>query len=342
MFHALHHLTLDDKGNIWEDYPNVPDYYLELLTQLFTFSYLKQTDQALLKIFIDMNKYQSLKYKTWRLYEDFDDSCIERLYWNIRNGHKIEVIEKLIEKLNYKGKNMISNPYNHLYFFLNDIEEICDQTADCLFNMPTSSNIVSKNNKPPSSNKVPKNNLIFPNYSNYDIRISEQEARVQFILNLEKFSKYFYSIETPTELKYSDFTTINPKVNAKGRSAEVDLSIYDKKNGEVNKKIINIEFKKGQPDETAINKDLLKLYAEDKFGIWFHLLENARGDINNKNSTISSLIKKLNKGLDVVLKNKSSCIMFFIVILNQNRILSSTIDVKTDKLDIAKLKEKKF
>jgi len=40
-FHAIHHLTKDKNGEIWNDFAQVPDFYLELLAQLFTHIHIR-------------------------------------------------------------------------------------------------------------------------------------------------------------------------------------------------------------------------------------------------------------------------------------------------------------
>jgi len=84
--------------------------------------------------------------------------------------------------------------------------------------------------------------LVFPSYSennelNGNTRISEQELRFAFVeafndSNYMKNNNYFYSIETPTRYKYSNFsssTKEKPTFNEDGKSGEFDLVIFDKK-----------------------------------------------------------------------------------------------------------------
>ena len=95
--------------------------------------------------------------------------------------------------------------------------------------------------------------LIFPKYRNGNTRVSEQELRFLFI---EEFNKYceenelqlFYSIETPTEEKYS-FTS------NKGESAQFDVVIHD----ESKKRRCLIEFKNNSTDARKHEKDFKKL-----------------------------------------------------------------------------------
>lgn len=113
----------------------------------------------------------------------------------------------------------------------------------------------------------PNSRLVFPHYStlyrNGEIRISEQELRFAFV---EQFNKnndvkrhnLFYSVETPTELKYSFKDKMNPKPDADGQSAMVDLAIHNEKY----ERIALIEFKALNPDEFCYKKDFCKLTAE--------------------------------------------------------------------------------
>lgn len=111
--------------------------------------------------------------------------------------------------------------------------------------------------------------LIFPHYRNGEIRISEQELRFMFV---EEFNRYcdeqkiknlYYSIETPTEHKYSFGDEENPCMDddKKGaRSAMIDLSIHK----EDLERIALIEFKAMNPKDFCFRKDFLKLVEESK------------------------------------------------------------------------------
>ena len=196
-----------------------------------------------------------------------------------------------------------------------------------------------------------KSKLIFPEYADKNIRISEQEARFSFVNELEKSNHYYYSIETPTEHKYKDFTTLQPKIFERvandGRSGEIDLTVYEisKENRETNekpqfKRIINIEFKKGQPEQSAINKDLLKLYFEEPCGMWFHIIQHT------DSGTLKAICDKLNEGLKYVRNPNISTIsvinrkiIFFIAILEQEpnkncRYLNCIIDVTKEEIKL--------
>lgn len=121
--------------------------------------------------------------------------------------------------------------------------------------------------------------LIFPKYRHDeeghrkdDLRISEQELRFAFT---EEFIRYCnpqggkpktwnsnvetwrYSIETPTEKKYKNFSKGEPSVaiNNEGRSALFDFVIHDEKNTP----ICLIEFKAHNPEQRKYHKDFVKL-----------------------------------------------------------------------------------
>ena len=123
--------------------------------------------------------------------------------------------------------------------------------------------------------------LIFPKYSSSNktnpdkLRVSEQELRFAFVEIFSKKcestnSRYYYSIETPTEEKYifSEKVTIGKNYprkadeqdlcNNKGESARFDLTIYNSEH----KRICLIEFKNNDSDPDNYKKDFLKLSTE--------------------------------------------------------------------------------
>lgn len=141
-----------------------------------------------------------------------------------------------------------------------------------------------------------KTRIIFPRYSNDDCdsRISEQELRFAFVeaFNASKAVKdnnLFYSVETPTRLKYKDFSS-NPKQDESGRSGEFDMVIFN----EDQERVCLIEFKANNADETDHEKDFLKLEKEGE-GILTYFIEVLKsyttGDEKTKN--IGSLKRKI-------------------------------------------------
>ena len=107
-----------------------------------------------------------------------------------------------------------------------------------------------------------KTRIVFPHFSNGDTRISEQELRFAFV---EAFNasqavmenNLFYSVETPTRLKYKDFSS-DPHQDDNGRSGEFDMVIFNEKQ----ERVCLIEFKANNADATDHEKDLLKLDKE--------------------------------------------------------------------------------
>ena len=86
--------------------------------------------------------------------------------------------------------------------------------------------------------------LVFPMYGKHrhnETRVSEQELRFAFVetFNMvcdEKHLDLFYSVETPTSAgTYSGFSKGSPRSDdPEGRSAEFDLVIHDKSEGNEN------------------------------------------------------------------------------------------------------------
>ncbi len=113
--------------------------------------------------------------------------------------------------------------------------------------------------------------LIFPYYSSVQepkkrIRVSEQELRCAFIETMRNIHpEWYYSVETPTRLKYRFTDKNNICIDKNGESARFDLTIYE--DGEGKKVIAHIEFKAhGGTKECDYEKDFLKLIndCEDK------------------------------------------------------------------------------
>lgn len=126
------------------------------------------------------------------------------------------------------------------------------------------------------------NRLVFPQYRDGRLRVSEQEARFAFVDSLSH-GPLRYSVEVPTSKLYS-FT------GKTALSAMTDLQVHD--GTELG--ICNVEFKAKGVSSNAQNnfpiyKDVQKLLREPVWGLWFHLLESI------DNSTII-------KFLDVMLR----------------------------------------
>lgn len=140
-----------------------------------------------------------------------------------------------------------------------------------------------------------KTRIVFPHYSNGETRISEQELRFAFVEAFNasqavKENNLFYSIETPTGLKYKDFSSA-PKQDDDGRCGEFDMVIFNDKQ----ERVCLIEFKANNADTTEHEKDLLKLNKEGE-GILTYFIEVLKsytaGDKDT--TTISSLKRKIN------------------------------------------------
>ena len=108
--------------------------------------------------------------------------------------------------------------------------------------------------------------LVFPQYRNKRLRVSEQEARFAFVEALAQ-GPLRYSVEAPTSKCYS-FRGKKP------RSASSDLQLHS-----MNEKgVCNVEFKASgvslsAQDNFPIYKDVQKILREPVWGLWFHLLE---------------------------------------------------------------------
>ena len=143
------------------------------------------------------------------------------------------------------------------------INEIMDRTFDVLKS-------VYANQKEGKDNPKGRNGsrLIFPHYSTIyrdgETRISEQELRFLFVEQFNAYCaknnlKWYYSVETPTEYKYTFTDKDNPhKDDENGQSAMVDLCIHDEKL----ERIALVEFKALNPDKFCYEKDFCKLEAE--------------------------------------------------------------------------------
>lgn len=103
--------------------------------------------------------------------------------------------------------------------------------------------------------------LIFPAYRNNNRpkRISEQEAKLLLIRELEKQKDFYYSVEAPTNNNYCDFSTDQPKIGT-GRSGSIDIALY-----KINKGILErehlIEYKFN--NVKTCKKDFLKLLCDN-------------------------------------------------------------------------------
>lgn len=166
-----------------------------------------------------------------------------------------------------------------------------------------------------------KHRLIFPNKfpseaKSKDInedkllkytRISEQELRFLFV---EQFLKdtspdLFYSVETPTISKYKfgkKFEDI--QINTAGRSASIDMSVFNKDDKNNYRRILNIEFKHQNAPTFSIGKDILKLIKEPQNGAFIILLENT-GSTSLCNVSKTGVLDKLHKSFTKFRENNN-------------------------------------
>jgi hypothetical protein len=147
--------------------------------------------------------------------------------------------------------------------------------------------------------------LKFPKYKNGKIRVSEQELRFALTNLHGKFAHpgLYYTVETPTDEEYS-FSG-----NGK-RSAASDISFYAQNNEK-----LNIELKAHMPEQSAVDKDIEKLFKENAYGAWIHIFENEdKGTVKNLFKKFEIAIKKYG--------HPKKPISFHIIILKKGILLS--------------------
>ena len=173
--------------------------------------------------------------------------------------------------------------------------------------------------------------LVFIQYENTNVRISEQESRVLFCNEIEKYNKeLYYAIEAPTVLKYC-FTGNIRLDDTNGRSGCSDLSLFRRNSNSDNskfKQIVNIELKAHNVD---VLKDLLKLAAESKHGLFFHTLRNIdKGTLINNGRYKGVIdkyreIKKYKKEFKKPVDGGEKFILFAICIIERKVLLMKTL-----------------
>ena len=181
--------------------------------------------------------------------------------------------------------------------------------------------------------------LIFPKYCcgkhESEKRVSEQEARLLFIRELEKQGNCYYSIETPTSKLYNFSDKNKPIIIEKdtekiGQSASFDLTLYDKDY----KRKHFIEFKNGNVN--TVKKDFLKLLCDEENTDNYFVNIIDRNNLSER-ATLDSIKDKYQKAIDYVMHeidkkehtnskltiilfniNDGECIQFPDIILNGN------------------------
>lgn len=125
-------------------------------------------------------------------------------------------------------------------------------------------------------------------------RISEQELRFLFVEEFKKDNpNLFYSIETPTDKKYSFGKSFDDIVtHENGQSAALDMCIFERDLNIYNR-ILNIEFKHKNTSIKNIGKDVLKLVKEDQKGVFIHLLTNTHKGKTLWNKKNTGIFQKL-------------------------------------------------
>ncbi len=172
-----------------------------------------------------------------------------------------------------------------------DIKEICTQVLTDFSNIGYEKNSLKEVEF--------SNQLIFPKKYNKTNRISEQELRFLFIEKFKaQYPNLYYSVETPTQQKYKFgkiITDIKPNI---GRSASLDMCIFESQKEKEFKRKLNIEFKFDNVSNFKIQKDFLKLINEDQNGAFIHLLKNTdSGTLSNSNTKGEGVFNKYIKAL---------------------------------------------
>lgn len=165
------------------------------------------------------------------------------------------------------------------------VEEMIIESLKEIINLPYIGSIDSNMNQ---------SKLVFPKMDGIHVsrkRVSEQEARILFIKQFEKYGDGFYSIESPTLAKYKF------SVQAKGmRSGNNDVCIYGI---DGNRKHL-VEFKALNPDQQSFNKDFDKLMndAEGLTNFFVHVITNSN------RRTFPSIEKKYKNANNYAIKKK--------------------------------------
>lgn len=171
-----------------------------------------------------------------------------------------------------------------------DVVNICEKVLERLSKMGYEKNSANSNGQ-----------LIFPTKSDLE-RISEQELRQIFIEIFNGNNQgLYYSIETPTINKYSFGKNDDSiKTNVEGRSALIDMCVFEKENDNSHyKRILNIEFKHDNVAYKNFSKDILKLIHEKENGAFIILLNNTNsGTLINSGKKRKGVIDKLIKSFD--------------------------------------------
>lgn len=169
-----------------------------------------------------------------------------------------------------KGTNMIEL-----------MHEVVIKTFDKLRNMYALHGELERLPKP----SFPTPRLIFPTYRDKGVRVSEQGLRVAFVEMLidychdKEINDLFYSVETPTEDKYT-FSEKRIKKNpiiGEGQSGNFDLTLL----GKDEKRLCLVEFKAGNVSEQAYKEVLAKLSNPNESGITRYLIHVVKDSLSD-------------------------------------------------------------
>ena len=133
-----------------------------------------------------------------------------------------------------------------------------------------------------------KTRIVFPHFSNGETRISEQELRFAFVEAFNasqavKDNNLFYSVETPTRLKYKDFSSA-PKQDNGGRSGGILTYFIE----------VLKSYTAGDEETKTIGSLKRKIKLNNKEGktlIRCYALEGNRRSNNKKGEDISHLLE---------------------------------------------------
>ncbi|MBD3842137.1 MAG: hypothetical protein IE909_09675, partial [Campylobacterales bacterium] len=138
----------------------------------------------------------------------------------------------------------------------------------------------------------------------------------------------YYSVETPTNLKYSFGKSYEEITDGPGKSASVDMCIFERISNRYNR-VLTIEFKSGNPPIKHIAKDIKKLICENKDGVFVHLLQNSNSGTfrNNKNTGIFDKYYRSLEDFKINWENYKA-IHFILISLKQKAIIHRLIEFK--------------
>jgi hypothetical protein len=180
-----------------------------------------------------------------------------------------------------------------------------------------------------NQNNPKRPHLIFPEYRDNKIRVSEQESKVIFTNVLEE-TRWFYSVETPTVETYiqSGSTPL---------SARTDISLYASHS--TSSKVLNIELKAHNPSKESFRKDLEKIVREGLDGLWFHTLDNSN------RGTLPSIYQKIHDAFHDLLPylvGKERNILFAFCTLQKRELIQKVVCINGSNEEIMSNIKKTF